>query len=138
MCTGKISAVLWLKVCIYLLRPAFSNGLPVCCIFLSCKSSLQYFRYEGARSDAWSEMRMNPLSSILLKDDPILCGPILFLGYLSLFYYLDLTFPLSFVSNSPPFYPFYFLTNSNSLDYDIFCAFKMLGTTFSYEQLQFP
>lgn len=99
--------ILWLKVCICLMRPAFLNGLTgLLSIHVNAKvvgCAIKYFRYVEVM---WSEMRMNPLFSIHLMDYRILCSPTFcFFLVTSLFYYLAVTlfilwflFPLPFLS----------------------------------------
>lgn len=97
-CMGEVFPILWLKVCICLMRPAFLNGLTgFLSIHVNAKvvgCATKYFRYVEVM---WSEMRMNPLFSIHLMDYRILCSPTFcfFFGYLSLLLFsCDLVYPL--------------------------------------------
>ena len=142
-CTGKFFALLWLKVCIYLLRPAFSSSssfsfffFPLSLLakrdqpfrmawlfaafFFRAKAvgfALQYFTYVGDRRGAWSEMRTNPVYFTIEKL-PILCRPTLFLSPLFSFLffscYLDLTFTFSLCFSPPCLQSIWILFITNS------------------------
>lgn len=110
-CMGEVFPILWLKVCICLMRPAFLNGLTgFLSIHVNAKvvgCATKYFRYVEVM---WSEMRMNPLFSIHLMDYRILCSPTFCFYFLvtSLFYYLAVTLFILWFLFPLPFLPVWF------------------------------